>query len=46
MTIDDQIKDGKFNMILIEKLEKHQPYHQAKLYVYLTSEEILPSNKK
>ena len=43
MTIDDQIKDEKlqydinrlkmknFNMILIEKLQKYQPYHQAKL---------------
>ena len=31
MTTDDQIKDETYNMILIEKLQKYQPYHQAKL---------------
>ena len=34
MAIDNQIKDEKKqqnNMILIEKLQKHQPYHQVKL---------------
>ena len=31
MTIDDQIKDEIYNMILIEKLQKYQLYHQAKL---------------
>ena len=31
MTIDDQIKDEKYNMILIEKLQKYQSHHQAKL---------------
>ena len=31
MTIDDQIKNENYNMILIEKLQKYQPYHQAKL---------------
>ena len=31
MTIDDQIKDKDSNMILIENLQKYQPYHQAKL---------------
>ena len=30
MTTNDQIKDEKYNMILIEKLQKYQPYHQAK----------------
>ena len=35
-------------MTLIEKLRKHQPYHQGKLdkYEYLTGEEILPSNQQ
>ena len=33
MTIDDQIKDENYNMILIEKLQKHQSYHQAILQV-------------
>ena len=31
MTTNDQIKDEKYNMIIIEKLQKYQPYHQAKL---------------
>ena len=31
MTIDDQIKDEIYNMILIEKLQQYQLYHQAKL---------------
>ena len=31
MTTNDQIKDEKYKMILIEKLQKYQPYHQAKL---------------
>ena len=31
MAIDDQIKHGKYNMILIEKRQKYEPYHQAKL---------------
>ena len=31
MTTNDQIKDEKYNMILIEKLQKYQHYHQAKL---------------
>ena len=46
-----------FSMILIEKLQKYQSYHQAKLtsvlssgkidkYKYLTGEETLPSNQK
>ena len=30
MTIDEQIRDAK-NMMLIEKQQKYQPYHQAKL---------------
>ena len=36
------------SMILIEKLQKYQPYHQAKInkYEYLSGEEILPSNQK
>ena len=37
-----------YNMILIERLQKYQLYHQVKYseYEYLTGEEILPSNKK
>ena len=32
MTIDDQIRDKKnCNIMLIEKLQKYQPDHQAKL---------------
>ena len=36
------------SMILIEKLQKYQPYQQAKInkYEYLSGEEILPSNQK
>ena len=38
-----------YNMILIEKLQKYQPYyHTYKIdkYEYLTGEEILPSNQQ
>ena len=31
MTIEDQIKDENCNMLLIERLQKYQPYHQVKL---------------
>ena len=31
MTTDDQIRDENYNMILIEKLQRYQPYRQAKL---------------
>ena len=31
MTIEDQIRDEKRHMILIEKLQKYQLYHQVKL---------------
>ena len=32
MTFEDHIRDKKnYNMILIEKLQKYQPYHQEKL---------------
>ena len=31
MTIDDQIRDENYSMVLIEKLQKYRPYHQAKL---------------
>ena len=31
MTIEDQIKYEKLQMILIKKLQKHQLYHQVKL---------------
>ena len=31
MTTDNQRRDEKLSMILIEKLQKHQPYHQLKL---------------
>ena len=44
MTIEDRIRDKKYNMILIEKLQKYQPYHQAKLIIM--SEEILRFNQK
>ena len=30
MTINDQIRDKKYNMILIEKQPKYQLYHQVK----------------
>ena len=36
-----------YNMILIERLQKYQLYHQARLIsMYLTGEEILPSNQQ
>ena len=37
-----------FNMILTERLQKYQLYHQVKFekYEYLTGEEILPSNQQ
>ena len=36
-----------YSMILIEKLQKYQPYHHVKFkYEYLTGEELLPSNQK
>ena len=31
MTINDQIRDEKYNMILTEKLPKYQHYHHVKL---------------
>ena len=31
MTFDDQIRNQKYNMILIEKLQKYQLYHQERL---------------
>ena len=31
MATDDQITDKNYNMILTEKLQKYQPYHQTKL---------------
>ena len=31
MTIEDQIKDEKYNMILTERLQKYQLYHPARL---------------
>ena len=31
MTLEDQIRDENYNMILIERLQKYQLYHQAKL---------------
>ena len=41
MTIDDQIRDKNYIMILIKKLQKHEPYHLAKLI----SMNILQVNK-
>ena len=37
-----------YNMILIERLQKYQLYHQAIIdkYEYLTGEDILPSNQQ
>ena len=31
MAIDDQIEDKNYNLILTEKVQKYQPYHQVKL---------------
>ena len=31
MTIEDQITDENYNIILIEKQQKYQLYHQVKL---------------
>ena len=31
MTVNDQIRDENYNMILTEKQPKYQPYHQEKL---------------
>ena len=31
MTIDEQTEMKNYSMILIEKLQKYQPYHQTKL---------------
>ena len=33
MTIEDEIRDKNYNMILMERLQKYQPYHQAKLII-------------
>ena len=41
MTIEDQIRDEKLHMILIERLQKYQLYHQAKLIKMI----ILPVKK-
>ena len=35
----------KYNSILIEKMQKYQPYHQVKL-IDITEKDILPSNQK
>ena len=35
-----------YNMILIERLQKYDLYHQVKLISMNTGEEILPSNKQ
>ena len=31
MTTDDNVSDEKYNMILTEKQQKYQHYHQARL---------------
>ena len=31
MTIEDQVREAAYNMILIKKLQKYQLYHEAKL---------------
>ena len=41
MTFDDQIRNQKYNMILIEKLQKYQLYHQERLI----SMNILQANR-
>ena len=48
MTTDDQIRDENYNMILIEKLQRYQPYRQAKLTSMnmLLVQKILSSNQK
>ena len=49
MTTDDQIRDENYNMILIEKLQKYQPYRQAKLIsidiLQVTKNYLLIKNK-
>ena len=44
MTIDDKIREEKFQLVLTEKQQKYQHYHPEKTdkYEYLTDEEILP----
>ena len=32
MTIDDKIRDEKYNTVLIKKEQNYQHYHQAKSY--------------
>ena len=45
MTLEDQIRDEKkCNIILIERRQKYQLYHQVKLISM--NEEILPSNQQ
>ena len=50
MIIEDQIRMKNYNMILIERLQKYQLYHQSSSeldkYEYLTGEDILPSNQQ
>ena len=43
MTIDDKIRDEKYNMILTVKHQKYQHYHQKQFdkYEYLPSEQTL-----
>ena len=38
-----RLRMKNYNMILIEKPQKYQPYHK---FEYLTGKEILPSNEK
>ena len=47
MTIKDQIRDENYNMILIERRQKYQFYHQAKLIsMNILLVKILPSNQQ
>ena len=47
MKIDNKIIDEKYNIILTEKRQKYQHYHQSKIdkYEYLTDEKMLPSDQ-
>ena len=48
MTINYQIRDENYNIILVEKRPKYRFYYLVKIhkYEYLTGEDILPSNQQ
>ena len=47
MKIDNKIIDEKYNIILTEKQQKYEHYHQSKIdkYECLTDEKMLPSDQ-